>query len=259
MKQGFPFPLLILNCTVMLLILFSGCAAPKPSTKPVPKAAIIDQLYTLLPNEAFINEVTQQLGSYGFGVEVYQGDEVTVKFYRKLPSYGYKLILFRVHSGILIKEGKFAQGTWLFTSEPHSLIKYTDERLTDKILKARTAKHQPWVFAIGSDFITSSMEGQFDGTVIIMMGCHSLSIDDLAKAFIKKGSSAYVGWNENLDLDYVDNATIRLVEDLCLNDTTIKQAADKVMSDMGAGPLYGARLKYYPFESASLTLRQIVN
>ena len=87
---------------------------------------------------------------------------------------------------------------------------------------ARISEHYPWVFAIGAEFVTRSMEGQFTNTAIIMMGCSCLYLDDLAKAFIQKGASTYLGWDASVGLDYVDEATPILITNLCAKRMTIK-------------------------------------
>ena len=38
----------------------------------------------------------------------------------------------------------------------------------------------------------------FDGTVIIMMGCDSLHYTDMATAFVEKGAAAYIGWDASV-------------------------------------------------------------
>lgn len=256
MRQFLTVALAALIMGLSGLVPFGACSSP--SQGPEPKAAIIDQLYDLQPNQAFISEVRQQLNALGLQVDIYQGDEVTVDFYQRLPSYGYKLIIFRVHSGLLVKEGEMAEGTWLFTSEPHSPIKYTEQRLAGSIVKARTYEQQPWVFAVGSDFVIQNMEGQFDNAVIIMMGCFSLYLDDLAQAFIKKGATTCLGWNGNLSLDYVDNATIKLIENLCHEEMTINRAIEKVMADMGPSPVYNAELICYPAQNGYKTINKLI-
>ncbi|TET88142.1 MAG: hypothetical protein E3J34_00925, partial [Dehalococcoidia bacterium] len=67
----------------------------------------------LKPNQAFIDKMTQVLEAYGFKVDTYQGDEVTVDFYRQLPTYGYNLIIFRAHSGLLGSQEKIFYRTCL--------------------------------------------------------------------------------------------------------------------------------------------------
>lgn len=41
------------------------------------------------------------LEAAGFKVDIYEGKEVSVNFYRELPKYGYRLIIFRAHSGLM--------------------------------------------------------------------------------------------------------------------------------------------------------------
>ena len=60
------------------------------------KAAIADQLYVLQPKQDFIQQTTQEFEVYGFGVDLHSG----------LPGHGYKVIVFRAHSGLLGSEGE---------------------------------------------------------------------------------------------------------------------------------------------------------
>ena len=177
-----------------------------------PKAAIIGQLYSLQPNEDFISEVAKELEDYGFQVDLYQGDEITVDLYSQLPTHGYKLIIFRAHSGLLGSKGETIERTSLFTNEPYSETKHATAQLTDQLAKARIAVNHPWVFGIGDKCGTQRMEGQFGNTVIIMMGRPCLYLDDLAQAFVAEGASAYLAWDATVDLSYVDDPTITLVQ-----------------------------------------------
>jgi len=238
------------------LILFSGCSAPSPNHEA--RAAIVDQLHTLQPNQAFIKEVTQELEDYGFAVDVYQGDEVSVDLYRQLPSYGYKLIIFRAHSGLLGSQGEVTYRTCLFTNEPYSKTRHVKEQLADQLAMARIDENYSWVFGIGAKFVTQSMEGRFPDTVIIMMGCSCLYLDDLAQAFIQKGASTYMGWDMSVRLDYVDEATPILVTNLCSNGMMVKEALDKTMAHVGPDPDYHAHLKYYPRGSGNKAIRALI-
>ncbi|MFC1994884.1 hypothetical protein ACFLVK_00560 [Chloroflexota bacterium] len=232
--------------------------AVSPGDSGEPRAAIIDQLYSLEPNQVFISKVTQQLEAFGFDIDLHEGDEVTVDLYRQLPSHRYSLIIFRVHSGLLGSEGEIIGRTSLFTNEPYSETKYVTEQLTDQLAKARIDEHHPWVFGIGDEFVTRSMEGQFDNTVIIMMGCSCLYLEDVARAFVQKGASTYLGWDASVGLDYVDKATIKLIVNLCIEGMTVGQAVDETMAVVGPDPDYGACLKYHPMESGNLTLRELI-
>ena len=250
--------LLVFAVVLSGLFIPSGCSKKGTDTIIRAKAAIIDQLYSLQPNEAFIHQATQELGDYSFEVDIYQGDTVTVDLYRKLPTYGYKLIIFRVHSGLLGKEGQIIKRTSLFTNEPYSQVKHVAEQLSDQLAMARIDEYYPWVFGIGAKFVTQSMEGRFPSTVIIMMGCSSLYLDDLAQAFIEKGASTYVGWDATVGLGYVDEATPILVTNLYSKGMTIKEAVDETMAAKGPDPDYGASLKYYSIDSGNKTQRQLI-
>jgi hypothetical protein len=143
---------------LLVLVLLGACSSP--SLRPGAKAVIIDQLCSLQPNEAFISEVTQQLNDLGLEVDIHQGDEITVDFYQKLSSHGYKLNIFRIHSVLLVKEGEMAEGTLLFTSEPHSPVKYTEQRLAGSIVKARADDDYLIVFAVMTRELHGSLKMQ---------------------------------------------------------------------------------------------------
>jgi len=256
MKQYLSIALAVVIIVLPGLTLFSGCSAPSPQLEA--KAAIIDQLYVLKPNQAFIDETTAVLEAYGFRVDVYHGDEITVDFYGKLPTYGYKLIIFRAHSGLLSREGQRIKKTCLFTNQPYSETRHVTEQLTEQLAMARITKHHPWVFAIGAKFVTRSMEGKFDNTVIIMMGCSCLYLEDLAQSFIDKGASTYLGWDASVGLDYVDGAALNLIDNLCTKDMTVEQAIVKTMAEVGLDPDYRACLKYYPAKSGSHTIKELI-
>jgi len=124
---------------------------------------------------------------------------------------------------------------------------------------ARIDENYPWVFGIGAKFVTQSMEGGFPNTVIIMMGCSTLYLEDLAQAFINKGASTYLGWDAGVSLDYVDEATPILVTNLYGKGMAIKEALDKTMAEVGPDPHYHACLKYYPAKSGSQTIKELIS
>ena len=225
------------------------------------KAVIVDQLYSMQENEMFIADVTQELEDYGFEVDLYQGDEIDVDFYRQLPNHGYKLIILRAHSGILAEDEEIRDRTVLFTNEEYSQLNHYTEQLNDRLVMARVGEGYPMVFGIPPKFIRESMEGEFDDAIVIMMGCSGLFMRDLAPAFIDKGASIYVAWNGSVELYYVDEATPYLVEQLCSGNLTIKEAVDSTMNIIGPDPEHKAGLEYYPTypsDSGDQTLRGLI-
>jgi hypothetical protein len=225
------------------------------------KAVIVDQLSSVEENDAFVANVTKELENYGFEVDLYQGDDITVDLYRELPAHGYKLIIFRAHSGLLAENEVTQDRTVLFTNEEYSGLNHYDDQLHDRLVMARVSDRYPMVFGIPPKFIKEAMQGEFDDAVVIMMGCSGLFLRDLAPAFIDKGASVYFGWNGSVELYYVDKATPYLVEQLCSANVSVKEAVDNTMNIIGPDPEHGAGLDYYPTYPSDIgdkTLRELI-
>ncbi|MBM3131936.1 MAG: hypothetical protein FJZ95_02740 [Chloroflexi bacterium] len=253
-----------LTATVMAAVLVGMILVRGEGSEQTPpgpmKAAIVDQNYANVPNDSFIEQARRYLSDYGFAVDLFQGDEVTVETYRKLPKEGYRLIIFRVHSGMRSNTEESNYGTWLFTSEPYSETRYVSQQRSNRIAKARLedSDRYPWLFAVGSKFVAGSMDGRFDNTVVIIMGCGPMHLQDMAQAFIEKGASVCLGWDERAGWGYLDDATARLVERLSLRGETVDEAVSTVMAEMGRDPVYGATLEYHPAEAGDRDLGQLL-
>jgi len=261
-KRGL-FSLVVVICLALIgLVLFIGCSQDSNSVELRLKAAIVDQLHLLEPNPAFIDEVKAHLEASGFEVDIYQGEEVSVKFYRELPKYRYKLIIFRAHSGLMQRQEDsqvvVKEATYLFTGEAYKQTRYVREQLTDQMLPARMVEDYPLVFAVNSKFLLTSMTGRFQDTAIIMMGCGTTYLNDMAAAFGLKGASTYIGWDSGVGIGYVDEATLLLIKKLCIENLTIEEAIAETMAQEGADPSTGARLKYYPPESGDQTIKELI-
>ena len=101
----------------------------------VPSAVIVDQLSAGGAKPPFAHTVTEQLEAAGYTVDYYPAEEVTVDFYRQLPTLGYDLILLRAHSG-LIQGGEREGEAFLFTSEPYNNQEYPEELSERRLLSA---------------------------------------------------------------------------------------------------------------------------
>lgn len=226
-----------------------------------PKAAIIDQLYLRQPNPEFIAEAKELLGSIGLTVDVWQGDNITVDFYRDLPSMGYHFILLRVHAGTLLElvDGEPVElpYTYLFTAEEYTTSRYITDQLSDKVAYAIMDEESPEVFAVNSQFIKSA-KGAFENTVILSMGCESYRHNDLMQAFMDKGASLYIGWSDIVTLDHVDTVTLELLDEYCSANLTIGEGIKAVTAQYGYDPYFGSYLKYFPVEAGGKTLGELV-
>lgn len=215
-----------------------------------PKAVIVDHLSLTFPNEDFIKSATATLEQAGYIVDYFPGEEVTVEFYRQLPTHGYDVILFRVHADRLeaTLNGREIDEVILFTGEPYSERKYLDDRAKARLTIARYYEGGERYFGIAADFIEDKMVGRFDDTKIIMMGCEGLLSERTAQAFIDKGASTYISWDETVSASHTDAASKVLLEHLLLDGQTPTEAAAQTMAELGPDPTYGSTLLAFPAE-----------
>lgn len=222
----------------------------------LPKAAILDQLSLYLPNQTFIQSSMAILTEAGFVVDYYGENEVTVELYRRLPSLGYDLIILRVHSGLMVKGDEITRNVGFFTSEPYSTTKHISEQLNDQVSVGIPSlepfeEDEEAYFVITPKFVRSSMNERFDNTLIIMMGCDGLAYTPMAEALIGRGALVYIGWNDVVTIDYVDNATLHLLNGLIVEKKTIWDAVMDTRGEIGPDPHYSAEVVFYPVSSQS--------
>jgi hypothetical protein len=214
---------------------------------PALKAAIVDHLSLSHPNQAFVRECSDILKKAGYATDYYQGEEVTVEFYRNLPALEYDLIVFRVHSAYIHKYLSLA----MFTSEPYSKERYVQEQARNRVVRGFIEPfHQgdPDYLAITDKFVRYSMEGSFKNTIIIMMGCTGIK-KSMASAFLEKGAKAYIGWNGLVSANHTDAATEQLLKHLLLERQTIAKAVSQTMKEVGYDAQYKSMLLYWPIEA----------
>ncbi len=227
----------------------------------VPSAVIVDQLSAGDAKSPFVHTVTDQLEAAGYTVDYYPAEEVTVDFYRQLPTLGYDLILLRAHSG-LIQGGEREGEAFIFTSEPYNNQEYPEELRQRRLLSATYTVDSlssnlsdiPSYFGIVPDFVKSSMIGTFDGATIVLMGCNGLTSNTMAAAFVEKGARAIVSWDDLVTRDHTDAATDRLLELLLRDRLPLGEAVTQAAAEVGPDPWYGAELRFYPREQAASTI-----
>jgi len=212
------------------------------------KAAIVDHLSLTFPNETFVQAAANILTQVNYTVDYFSGEKVTVNFYKSLPESGYKLIIFRVHSGLAPDRNTI----FMFTSEPYSKTGYVGEQLNDQVNAVTYdihASERPLYFAVLPKFIKECAKGRFNDTVIILMGCRGLETESLASTLIEKGAKVYIGWNGSVSASHTDTATTCLLHHLITEKQTIKQAVENTMKETGPDPNYESMLTYYPTET----------
>jgi len=218
------------------------------------KAVIIDQLHNDFTNETFQENATKILMEGGYEVDLYTTDEITVDFYKQLPSMNYDFIVLRSHSLAIYGD---KPSSWIFTGEKYDKGRYTQEQLFG-ILSPGVPFRQGQIsqmtqgdakgerlFMIGSKMVDEMMVGQFPGTQIILGGCDTLSHSYLAEALIKRGASSVVGWNGLVELRDNDAVMLSLLTDIFTNNLEMDDAVEKVMNDYKGKTYYGTKLKHF--------------
>ena len=241
-----------------------------------PRAAIIDQgslAPTAGPNPAFVKEVTAILKEAGFSVDYYPGEEVTVDFYRDLPTHGYDLIIQRTHAGVIGPPSDIPASEYnlsdfpkdsqslLFTNEPYTITaetKYLNDLQGFRLVKCyyddEDNKRENSYFGISPMFVTQSMMGKFKDTIILNMGCEGLRHKKMAEAFVQKGCKVYLSWIGPVSSDYADQATIHLLQRLLHEKLPVRKAVLETMKKVGPDPVFKAVLGFYPIEAGNYIL-----
>jgi len=237
-----------------LLTFYRSDSDQEPPTPPVsdstagPRAAIVDHLGLTQPNPAFAEAATDLLEQAGYGVDYFPGEEVTVEFYRHLPTWGHELVILRVHSALGRVGDRPADWVTLFTSDSYDKPSYRKDQTKQRLSRVSYYKDGPPYFGIMPGFIKSSTKGDFHGATIIIMGCDGLRSDSMAEAFVEKGAKAVVAWDGLVSSDHTDTATERLLQHLLIDGLTLQEAVTQTMAELGPDPSYDSVLRLYPSE-----------
>jgi hypothetical protein len=223
------------------------------NSKPRQSAVIIDQLHDLIPNKRH-QEITQEyLEKAGYDVDIYTTEDITVDFYKKLPSMGYKLIYIRTHS---LESTQFDGTTFLFTGEKYDINNHMAEQLSGQVGKAIPLSNQAsedaikdamsdsdeTYFTIGPKLVDEVMVGEFPESVVIIAGCESVRKPDLATSLIFRGASSVVGWDRTIGSLENDQVMLSLLEDVLIDKTGIHDAVHSVNEEFVPNLQYSSEL-----------------
>ena len=267
----FAFALVALSIPLAIGIAVAVMSWQGASSEPKElRAAIVDQLALTEPNPSFSEKATELLQEAGYTVDYYPGEQVTVDFYRDLPTFKYDLLVMRTHTARFEGESltlddpvrrqqvldAFGQDVFFFTSELYDRSKYAEERDAFRLFAVRYRQGgDERYFGVTPHFIESSMRGSFDGATIIIMGCDGLLFENTPQALVEKGAKAVIGWDGLVTSSHTDAATERLLQHLVVEGLPLGEAVQKAMTDVGTDQAYGNSLKVYPQEASSLAIR----
>jgi hypothetical protein len=221
---------------IALMQLRSGTILSDWVAQSTRRAAIVDQASLTHPNQEFVALASAMLEAAGYQVDVYSGAEVTVEFYRDLATHGYRLIVFRTHSSDIDPTGEIG----LFTSELYREDQWVTEQVRGQLAYGHTIPDArgPNYFAIVPAFVREEMRGRFNDTLLIIGGCSTLASPQLAEAFLARGASAVVGWDDVIDLAHNDRGVLRLLLAIVGEKISVEEAVRRTMMDIGPDPVY---------------------
>jgi hypothetical protein len=227
---------------ILISIIFVGAfVLRKPDNPPEPidlKAAIIDGLSEEFPNPDFIADAAGILASGGYEVDYYNSSKVTVEMYKTLPEKGYDLIILRIHTAPMDGNNP---GAAFFTTEDQQGLYFTEQFL-GWVRRARTLTRGDRYYAVTPGFFVEGMKGSFNDTVILTMSCYGAIDDTLASIFIGRGAKAYLGWDEKVTANHMDEVTHVLLEEYVTKENSLQDAVANVMEEYGEDPFYNSRL-----------------
>jgi len=226
-----------------------------PDNQPKPLAAIIDQLDYSIPNKRHQQKALEYLQSAGYDVDVYTTEDITIDFYKKLPSMNYEFIYIRTHS---VEAVGTENSTHLFTDEKYEVDKYIQEQLSGQIHRGIPIYDQfladqitsdpsspvKTYFMIGSKFMEELTIGEFPQSVIIIGGCESVRTKDLANSLIARGAFAVIGWSSSVNVMENDRAMSALLEESLINKIGLRESIITVMEEFGPDMEFSSKLHY---------------
>ena len=265
----------VLAVSLGTVFLNNTATANNIQSKTIPQAVIIDQLYDDIPNPLLHELASKLFETAGYKVDIFTTKDITLDFYKKLPSMNYDFVLIRSHGAA---EENDQDSITLFTGEKYQIDKYTSEQLLGQVKRGTplaevifytNGTDSTWVIAndtyrtltVQANFVTQSkeeyflitpsfvdwgMEGKFSDTIFVLGGCSTMQKNTMAQSLIGKGASAVVGWDDQVGSVDNDIMILSLLERFLADKMELKDAADSVMNQLNKRPmLFPGKLKVY--------------
>ena len=224
-------------------------------SKSKPLAAIIDQLHDTIPNQNFNENAKQYLELAGYKVDFYTTKDITIDFYKNLPSKNYKYIIIRTHS---LEEPTYNNATFLFTGEKYDVNKYFMEQISGQlgkgapiygeereiIIRAGQNLDERMYFLVGTKFVDELMVGKFSDSVILIGGCESLRNNDLAKSFISRGAMHVVGWDRTIGATENDKILLEFLEKTIVDEKKIDDVVIELNDEYSEDLMFSSKLRH---------------
>lgn len=239
---------LVLVGSFLLLIRSPPFYSPVERTRPL-KVALIDEVAVTNPDPYLVSNVTRTLAKVGYTLDYYGPSEITVDFFKTLPSLGYGIIILRDHSTALSGDA-----IALVTAESFDPGKHVEEQLAGALVQAHIGSIDTNYFAFTPTFVRESMQGTFSNTLLVVMGCAGLANSEMAQAFVARGAQVYVSWNQIVLTNQSDGGTILLLESLTTGHT-VDEAVTWATERSPPSLYYATQMGYYPLDQGETVLK----
>jgi hypothetical protein len=133
---------------------------------------------------------------------------------RLMTTGNYRYIILWGHSGI----------NDMATSERYSPLYHVFEQMTGQVGGYEVAGKT--YFSLQPSFI-DNLPGRFQGTIIMLMGCNTLTQTDLAQSFINKGASEVIGWRGLVEEQVTDTTVSTLFQRVLVDHMATIQAVSE--------------------------------
>lgn len=190
---------------------------------------------------SFNSTMSRIVRAAGYGYDYYGFGTAGVDFFVHLPLKGYSVVLVLAHGANLA--GAIA------TSDPYSSDQWVGDQLSGRVTRVSVDGTNQQYFGLTPKFI-DEMCGNFRGALVLFMGCSAMGSTDIAAAFVRKGTKAFVGWDNGVTVALMDTASQMLLRQL-LGGERLGEAVNSVMGALGQAPVYESQLLYYPGNASS--------
>jgi hypothetical protein len=133
----------------------------------------------------------------------------------------------------------------MFTAEPYSVGKYTQEQQFQIVKEAYATEESQPVFAVNWGFVKRCMTGKFNDTLVIAMGCDGTLDSVIIEEFMNQGAVGYISWNGPVLMSHADIATVNLAEAMYSENLSAEEAVNVTNNQVGSDPVHGAVLEYF--------------
>lgn len=223
--------------------------------QPKPTAVIIDQLHDSIPNKYFQDKATQYLELAGYQVDISTTQDITVDFYKNLPSMNYKYIIIRTHG---LEDPKYNNGTFLFTGEKYTINKYINEQFSGQIGKGAPIYDEEreldaedyekledqMYFLVGAKMVDELMVGEFSDSIILIGGCESLRNRDLADSLIMRGAEDVIGWDRTIGSIENDRILLKFLEKTLVDKEVIDEVVTGINTEFSSELQFSSKLRH---------------